>query len=115
MSIAIRKYNITNIMKKTVPYFVTKNLRQVKEEKIICVVCSGKNKKCVACNGTGKIIAPAKKYIGKKDPDGKIGLAAIKLRKASYTLREIASILGYKGPQSVAHLINRANKKLSKK
>jgi len=75
-------------------------------EVIKCVVCNGRDKKCVACKGVGKIKPPKpNQYI--KDIDGKMSKGAKKLRARGYTLREIASILRYKHPQSVQHLLNK--------
>lgn len=74
--------------------------------KIKCPVCKGNGEYCVACKGSGKIKPPKpKNYI--KDNEGQMKKAAHALRKTGYTLREIATILGYKNPQSIAHLLNK--------
>lgn len=77
-------------------------------EKIKCPVCMGRKNKipCVACNGSGVVELPKKK-LSKIDKDGRFKEAAHKLRDAGYTLREIAAMLGYKGAQSIAHLLNK--------
>ena len=73
---------------------------------IVCPACKGKNKLCVACKGKGKL-KPPKPNHSIRDTDGKNKEAATKLRKAGYTLREIAEILGYKHPQSIQSLLNK--------
>lgn len=77
-------------------------------EKIVCPVCNGgkERKSCVACKGVGFLTAP-KPPKSVYDKDGRMKAAAHVLRNAGYTLREIAAILGYKGPQSIAHLLNK--------
>lgn len=80
-------------------------------EKIICPVCKGgkDRHKCVACKGEGFLTAP-KPNKSVYDKDGRMKKAAHSLRDYGYTLREIASILGYKHPQSIANLLNKNSK-----
>jgi len=75
--------------------------------RIVCPVCEGENKSCVACNGSGKVSPPkstTRKWF--HDNDGEFKIAAAKLKKAGYTLREIAKMLNIKHPQTVKNLID---------
>jgi hypothetical protein len=77
-------------------------------KKIKCPVClGGKNKnRCKACKGEG-LLNPPKPNKAIYDTDGENQATAQVLRDYGYTLREIASILGYKHPQSIQHLLNK--------
>jgi hypothetical protein len=65
---------------------------------------------CPVCKNTGKI-APPKMTQKVRDPDGTHAFAAKILRAEGYSFREIARILGYKGPGSILHLVNKADGK----
>lgn len=80
-------------------------------EKIVCPVCrGGKNRhRCLACKGEGWL-KPPKPNNAIYDKDGERKKAAQALRDYGYTLREIASILGYNHPQSIANLLNKVSK-----
>jgi hypothetical protein len=77
-------------------------------KKIKCPVClGGKNKQyCLACKGEGKINPPKPNH-AIRDINGERKKAAETLRNYGYTLREIASILGYNHPQSIQSLLNK--------
>lgn len=81
---------------------------QVQKEKIICPVCRGGKfqQRCPACHGKGKLNQP-KTNNAIYDRDGENKKAAQALRDYGYTLREIAEMLGYKHPQSIANLLNK--------
>lgn len=81
---------------------------KAKIDKIKCPVCNGRVDYCVVCKGVGEIKSPALKTRNNKyDKDGEMKKAAEKLRTKKYTLREIAEILGYNHPQSIANLLNK--------
>jgi hypothetical protein len=63
-----------------------------------------KKQQCPICRGKGQLEIPkAKQGYLKIELDAK--KIAMELRKLEYSLREIAHIMGYNGPQSVKHLI----------
>jgi hypothetical protein len=76
--------------------------------KIKCPVClGGKNKhRCNACKGEG-LLKPPKPNNSIYDTDGENKKTAHILKDYGYTLREIAAILGYNHPQSIANLLNK--------
>lgn len=64
---------------------------------------------CPVCHGTGKIDPPVKTT--KKDKDDSLPAAAMALREAGYTIREIATLLGFKHPGSISYLLDKEKDK----
>jgi hypothetical protein len=60
--------------------------------------------KCPTCGGAGVIDKIVIRPIGMTDTNRPL---AKKLRKKGFTIRQIASMLGYKNPGSITNLLNK--------
>lgn len=60
---------------------------------------------CSICLGTGKLEPPAPRSFFKSEVD--LPSIAKALRKAGYSYRQTARIMGYKDPGSISHLLTK--------
>jgi len=67
--------------------------------------------KCPTCGGSGSVNRIVVKPVGLTDTNRPL---AKKLRKKGYTIRQIASMLGYKNPGSITNLLKGPKKKIKK-